>query len=189
MKRYFIWKDAAHAGEEDNWLEISGRKFCELIKKPENCERRFIFVPSDDEIEDEFYYETTPERYNEWHKEYMCELRKKDYKIKHPIEFVSLDMPMFDEEGEETTLGDLLPSSDYDDYIEQEELEEQLSLLRKALAELSDEEMYIINRLFLDNPKGKSERDIAAEMGIPRMTLNSRKKKIFEKIKKYFVQN
>ena len=41
-KKYFIWKDPACNGMDIEWVELNGRAFYDLLKKPENGERRFI---------------------------------------------------------------------------------------------------------------------------------------------------
>ena len=35
-KKYFIWKDPACNGMDIEWVELNGRAFYDLLKKPEN---------------------------------------------------------------------------------------------------------------------------------------------------------
>lgn len=58
---------------------------------------------------------------------------------------------------------------------------EQEQRLRAALQSLTLEERLIIHELFYN---GKSERELAAETGIPRMTICDRKHRILDKLKK-----
>ena len=56
-----------------------------------------------------------------------------------------------------------------------------LDMLLEALAELTEDERGLIDALFYEE---KSERQIAAETGVPRKTLAYRKTKILDKLKK-----
>jgi RNA polymerase sigma factor (sigma-70 family) len=53
--------------------------------------------------------------------------------------------------------------------------------LRQCLAQLTQEEQKLIFTLFFQN---KSEHQLAAETGIPRMTIHNRKKRILSRLKK-----
>ena len=55
-------------------------------------------------------------------------------------------------------------------------------LLYKAMASLAENEADLITALFFD---GKTEREYAAETGIPQKTVNDRKQRILVKIKKF----
>ena len=57
----------------------------------------------------------------------------------------------------------------------------QLEELHRALQELSKEEMLLIGALFFD---GYSEREWSVISGIPQKTINNRKQRIIEKLKK-----
>lgn len=59
--------------------------------------------------------------------------------------------------------------------------EEMLVKLAEVLEKLSEQERLLIYELFF---KGKSERKLSAETGIPQKTLNDRKHKILLKLKK-----
>jgi DNA-directed RNA polymerase specialized sigma24 family protein len=56
-----------------------------------------------------------------------------------------------------------------------------LDELYAALDELTDDERGLINALYFDE---KSERDIAAESGVPQTTINYRKKRLLEWLRK-----
>ena len=59
--------------------------------------------------------------------------------------------------------------------------QEQLRKLHIALDALTDEERLLIHELFFN---GKSERILAGELGVPRMTLSDRKHRILRKMRK-----
>ena len=58
---------------------------------------------------------------------------------------------------------------------------EEIWELRRCIALLTDDEQALINALFY---KGMSERSYSSETGIPLMTINSRKHRIFGKLRK-----
>ncbi|WRS28412.1 sigma factor-like helix-turn-helix DNA-binding protein [Oscillospiraceae bacterium MB08-C2-2] len=59
--------------------------------------------------------------------------------------------------------------------------QEQLEALWIALQSLSEDERSLIDELFFND---KSERKLAAELDIPRMTLSDKKNRILRKLKK-----
>lgn len=59
--------------------------------------------------------------------------------------------------------------------------QEQLEKLHIALDALTVEERLLIHELFFN---GKSERILAEELGVPRMTLSDRKHRILKKMRK-----
>lgn len=66
--------------------------------------------------------------------------------------------------------------------IEDEVIENiMIDKMTKAIKNLNDNEIFIINELFFN---AKSERELADLMNIPRTTLHSKKIKIINKIKK-----
>ena len=70
-KKYFIWKDPACNGMDIEWVELNGRAFYDLLKKPENGERRFIRLGNDIcPNADVIYIEATESQYQDWYTEY-----------------------------------------------------------------------------------------------------------------------
>ncbi len=57
-------------------------------------------------------------------------------------------------------------------------------MLEQALAKLSDEERYLITQLFY---LGRSERDLAEELGVSQYTVNRNKHKILTKLKEEII--
>ena len=67
------------------------------------------------------------------------------------------------------------------DFVDRLVLREQEYRLHRALQTLTVEERLLIHELFYN---GKSERTLAAETGIPRMTICDRKHRVLAKLKK-----
>lgn len=59
--------------------------------------------------------------------------------------------------------------------------QEQLEALWIALQSLSEDERSLVDELFFNE---KSERKLASELGVPRMTLSDKKHRILKKLKK-----
>ena len=57
-----------------------------------------------------------------------------------------------------------------------------LEMLLKALETLTEDERFLIDEIYFQE---KTEREISKKSRIPQQTINSRKKKIIEKLKKY----
>lgn len=60
--------------------------------------------------------------------------------------------------------------------------QEMLDKLAQCLKMLPEQERMLIHTLFF---QGKSERQLSSESGIPLMTLNDRKRRILQKLKKF----
>lgn len=111
--------------------------------------------------------------YHAYHKEREAERYQK--KLVHQFE---LSLERFQDEGinVEFSIARFQPSIE-DMLIEQE----QLRKLHIALDALTVEERLLIHELFFN---GKSERILAGELDVPRMTLSDRKHRILRKIRK-----
>ena len=111
--------------------------------------------------------------YRAYHKEREAER----YQKKHIHKF-ELSLERFQDEGinVEFLITCFQPSIE-DLLIEQE----QLRKLWMALDGLTVEERLLIHELFFN---GKSERILAGELGVPRMTLSDRKHRILRKMRK-----
>ena len=60
-----------------------------------------------------------------------------------------------------------------------------LEILRRALKSLTDDELKIVRSLYLsDNPM--SERQLSKELGVSQKTVNNWKRRVLDKLKKYF---
>ncbi|SEV85478.1 sigma factor-like helix-turn-helix DNA-binding protein [[Clostridium] fimetarium] len=111
--------------------------------------------------------------YRAYHKEREAERYQK--KLIHQFE---LSLERFQDDGVnvEFSITRFQPSIE-DMLIEQE----QFLKLHIALDALTVEEWLLIHKLFFN---GKSERILAGELGIPRMTLSDRKHRILRKMRK-----
>ena len=116
-------------------------------------------------------------------KEFAKEKRRRKYvnevKKEMDISITSLDVITDDKSnivnGEEALA---LVNNDTEEKIVQKILEEEL---HKAIAKLTEEEQLLINALYFD---GYTEREWVRITGIPQKTINDRKHKIIEKLKK-----
>ncbi len=189
--RYFLWKDPECKGINPEWIEISKDEYIAFINVEDkhqrriNRRRRFEITEDDWDGNRTSAFEVTLKRYREWDAEKHREAYKKQIEEEEGITFVSLDAPMYNDDGEDFTLYDIIPS----DYGEDHTYDELIEKLYEALDTLTPEERRITDLLYLENHEKKSERQIARELGVPDMTLNSRKQRILEKLRFFFVQN
>ena len=111
--------------------------------------------------------------YRAYHKDREAE--RYQYKLIHQFE---LSLERFQDDGVnvEFLITRFQPSIE-DKLIEQE----QFRKLRMALDALTVEERLLIHELFFN---GKSERILAGELGVPRMTLSDRKHRILKNMRK-----
>ena len=130
-------------------------------------------------------FEVTLKRYREWDAEKHREAYKKQLEEEEGITFVSLDAPLYNVDGEDFTLYDIIPS----DYGEDHTCDELIEKLYDSLDTLTPEERRIIDLLYLENDEKKSVAKIASEMGVLQQTLNYRKNVILEKLRDWFCRN
>ena len=129
--------------------------------------------------------EATKDYYDKWRKEYRPALRRK--KLNEEAGFVILSLDAVFGEDDELTGHDVVGAA-------QEAVEDQviknldLERLRDFLNTLSEEEMEIINQLYLCNPDELSERAIAKKLGLPQKSMNNIKRRILEKGKIFLAQ-
>ena len=93
------------------------------------------------------------------------------------IKIISYDK----EDDNGTVLKDVIPDSNYNLEFEIERKME-IEKLEEALFQLNDEEYNLIKALFFEQ---KTLREYAKMLGIPFMTIQNRKNKILEKLKKF----
>ena len=178
-KQYFVWKDPNCNGINPEWIEMTPKEFYLFRKKPKNRSRLFVIL--DDGGCDEagvLIMEASKECYDAWRKEYRAALRRKKHNDAFGAVILSLDALLGTDD--DLLCHDVVPA---DQESVESQVEHQLDLerLRTFLNTLSDEEMEIINALFLCNPDELSEREIARRLGVPQKTLNCAKQRIFKK--------
>ena len=180
-KQYFVWKDPGCNGIDPEWIEMTAREFFLFRRVPEN-KKRFFVTLDDGGCEEAgiLIMEATKEHYNEWRKERRAALRRKKRNEAFGATILSLDSLLG---GDDDLTGHDVVPADLEDVESQVERRLDLERLRDFLSTLSEEEMNIINSLYLCNPDELSERKIAKLLGLPQMTLNSAKKRIFKKFK------
>ena len=178
-RQYFVWKDPNCNGINPEWIEMTSREFCLFRRDPQNKQRYFVLLDDGDCDEaGTLIMEATKDYYDKWRKEYRPALRRK--KLNEEAGFVILSLDAVFGDDDELTGHDVVAA-------DQETVEDRviknldLERLRDFLNTLSDEEMELINALFLQNHDQLGEREIARKLGIPRMTLNSAKKRIYKK--------
>ena len=178
-KQYFVWKDPNCNGINPEWIEMTPKEFYLFRKKPKTRSRLFVIL--DDGGCDEagvLIMESSKECYAAWRKEYRAALRRKKHNDAFGAVILSLDALLGTDDD---LLGHDVVPADQESVESQVEHQLDLERLRTFLNTLSDEEMEIINALFLCNPDELSEREIARRLGVPQKTLNCAKQRIFKK--------
>ena len=179
-KKFLVWKDINCRGVNPEWLFLTGEEFYEFIQKEENKDRHFIKLPSTDKETDEIIIESTEKQYKDWRKEYDRSLYTQERNKN--VEVVSVNM-FCDKDN-----ADLYEKMKTDDESIEDVVEKSILIgkLREALKTLTEEERKIIEYYYFT--EGATERSVAAQLGIHYMTLHSKKTKILEKLKNFFVQ-
>ena len=185
-RQYFVWKDPNCNGINPEWIEMTSREFCLFRRDPQNKQRYFVLLDDGDCDEaGTLIMEATKDYYDKWRKEYRPALRRK--KLNEEAGFVILSLDAVFGEDDELTGHDVVGA-------DQEAVEDQvinnldLERLRDFLNTLSEEEMEIINQLYLCNPDELSERAIAKKLGLPQKSMNNIKRRILEKGKIFLAQ-
>ena len=185
-KRYFAWKNPNCNGVNPEWIELSGKEFYELQKKPENKTRYFATL-AHPELDDVCYVmECTIGDYLKNHKE-NCETYHK-YGLKKKANKTEVSYYSTVTDTSLLTYEDVIP--DENENVEEKAIKSiQIERLKMAVKKLSLDEQAILQALYFQNEDGKSERQIAKELSKYSMTLNRQHKRILEKLKKSLLQN
>ena len=67
---------------------------------------------------------------------------------------------------------------------EKVEKQEELALLRQALSTLTEDQQWLVNEVYF---KGRSQVDIANELGVSKMAITLRLQTILKKLKKFYI--
>lgn len=185
--RYFVWKNPKCNGINPEWIELRPREYYAFVKCPLNKGRYFIdFNADSQEDTDVLMMEVTAEEYAEWDRRRHQYRYRRDIEMEYEDYVVSLEEKVA--EDDEMLFSEVIADINAD--TENEVIHRMdLVQLKAALDKLTPEELALINALFHDNLESRGERSIAADLGVPRMTLNDRKRKILRKIKNSSVQN
>ena len=166
---------------------MTAKEFFEFKQKPENSERKFVQV-EDKNLSSKYsviFIEANKELYKKCNAEHSEDMRRKEEKKKYPRKFVSLDK----------LRGDDSDTDNHERYSDNRWEEEyildkiQAEELHKAIEQFTEKEKRTFEVIAFAVLQGISEREMAVYLGIPQKTLNCRKQKIFNKLKKYFAQN
>jgi len=183
-KTFLVWKDPACNGINPDWLQVSGQKFHAIASSTQG---RFFEKLNSTEYNREdgiIYIEVTKERYIEGRKAKDRQRYLAKWKAKKGYAEISSDALGVNANGEmdvdivENLLIDTSISIE-DGFIKKEEIE----LLYTALPQLDEDEREIVIFMYLSGKK-RSAEDYSKKTGMPRRTVNHKKAKTFEKIKK-----
>lgn len=179
-KKYFIWKDPACNGMDIEWVELNGRAFYDLLKKPENGERRFIRLGNDIcPNADVIYIEATESQYQDWYTEYCRHKYLRTWGKGRTA--LSLDA-LLDEEGP-CSLHELIADigAEFEEDVLWQVCKEQLSPAMETLSVARREA--ILTKYF--HCPTMSDSEIAAALGISRQAFTDRKNFGLADLKKF----
>ena len=161
---------------------LEGKELYDFLKT-EDGKRRKFHVDIDDDG-NKIGIEAEPEQISALSEQHERERYLKKVQATLQVKIISANVPVFIPGEDEVDLISTLEDEDTD--VEADAMHQMdLETLRTALLTLSKKEYDLIHELYLAQTP-KSERQLAAELGIPRMTLNSRKQAILRKLKKFF---
>lgn len=186
MSIYYFENENGTFFSEDGkrrFIRLSGKDAYDYMRENKTGDSYFVQTITDDTEDGEKVFVEVPKssvsvyRGGTYHAQYLSKMRKK----KH-YRIVSLSHPT--EESDGTAAVDKYGDDGHS--VEDAVIREiNLEILRRALKALTDDELKIVRSLYLsDNPI--SERELSRELGIPQKTLNNRKKRVLNKLKKFF---
>lgn len=118
----------------------------------------------------------------EIYKEYYKMQRRERYLEERDLVHGKFLYSQFDNVYEDVLGEELLKDSTRENVCDSVVTKVMMEKLRKSLELLNKEELGLIINLFY---MGKSQRQLSREIGIPVMTINSRKESILKKLRKY----
>lgn len=183
-KTYLVWKNPNCNGINPEWVSMNGKEFFQFIKKAENKKRYFMCLDNRVcEDADIITMECTLEIYKEWRIQQNHERYLDRFKEGRILE----SMSSYIDETQDITFEEIVADETVD--IEDDLIRVVKNQLLKNLFEgLTNKEKELIHFLYIEND-GLSEREICRRFNIPQKTLNCRKIKVKEKLKKFLAQN
>ena len=186
MKKYYYIedKDGDICSEDGKrrFRKISGSEAYAFLSSADGKKKRFIKLLYDDNVEVNVEIprsQIKKHRVDERHEQYMADTAKE-----YGFGIVAYDGVPVPGGEESLTYAELIADTTVD--VVQEVLRlMDLKTLYKALDSLDQKEFEVIYELYLKDPRS-SARQLARKLGISHTVLNRRKKRIFEKIKKFF---
>lgn len=141
-KIYYVWKDPQRSKTRDNWKQLTGKEFHNLIHSPEGKGRYFVRMGDDlNEGNAIIFIEATREQYLDWQKEHDRHIYLQNQNREYQV--CSLDL--FDCERPDTLL-DLIKASIMDPELITVSKEKGRDLM-KMLAELPAPDRDLIRTL------------------------------------------
>ena len=187
MAIYYIENDNGGFASADGtrrFIKLSGKEALDYLRTEEGSKKRFMRTSRHEDGGEDEFVEVTPE----YLKQHRREERRKQY-VSDCIEnseIITISLyAMQADENDDIISGEELIADPAVDVEEQALLEIRLEMLRRALKTLTDEELQLIQALYLGKNEC-SERKLAAEMGLSQVAIHKRKKAVLEKLKKFF---
>ena len=177
---YLVWKDPNCNGIKPDWIQLSQKAFHALVKSPKGKGRFFERLASTEAngSDGRFVIETTERRF----KEYLKEKRHVQYLRDSNPGYTVFSYHGVEFEDEDVYGEDILRDESCD--VEAECLDKlERAEVMTAVATLSEEEQEMVKFFWLSDGQG-TERDYSALTGIPQKTVNDRKRRILEKLRK-----
>lgn len=163
--------------------KLSGQKALEYLKTPEGKKKRFMVTDHTRDGDNSVFVELRKQDIKGYRKDERRTQYLKDCEVKAGYTIVPI-YTCSNSEGEECFSGEELIADDttgiVDDYIRNEEIE----LLRKAIATLKPEERDLIIAFFYRN-KTPTEKEYGDEIGMSQASVHRLKEKILKKIKNF----
>lgn len=193
-KQYFAWKDGKqNQSTQQEWMELTTKEYREIYENNKSCpvnQRRYFAPLPGIETGDVYYcFECDYDRYKKYRAKKEQKARKKrankeDDVMYGSVRLLSLDVEFTDDSVDAYSLHDLI--ADEDSLFENELIESLM--FQQVVNALSEDEIELIYAIYLSD-KPMTIRDYAEITGVHFTTVNYRKKKILEKLKKLFIQN
>ena len=184
MKRiYLVKKDPLMPPAEDNWIYMNQHEFINFMNTPAGKRRKENFGQLDAIDEGDVIYIVECE--NKLAKQLRKDKNNSDYlrAFEKNITFLSLDAPENVEDDDRGYI-DLLFLSE-EDIVHDVLRKMDLDTLRHAISTLDESEKDLIQNLFF-SPTPLSEAEYGKLINKSQQIIHHRKKRIFEKIKKFF---
>ncbi len=187
MKIYYVKNENGKylsADGKTSYSKICGRAAYTYLKSDEGKCKRFVKISEVDEI-DEVFIEINAESIPAFRKDERREQYVRDSKRESGIIVISIYACEGQGDDDDRASGEEL-IADEDTDLEAEALKQiDLDTLRKALKTLDEDEMELINTLFLSKYPMTASK-YARRKGVSESTIHRQKFEIFEKIKTFF---
>lgn len=169
---YFRKRESFDQNPNSEWVQMTGREFYRFVSAPENAERCFIDMGN-----------VILEASSSIFREHKSELDHSDYLREQESGWSTVSISEL--QGKDILSGEEA-IADHTQDVEAATMQFLiLQKLRTAIKSMPSSDRWLICELYLSEPP-KTLRQLSAESGIPVMTLQDRKKKALEKLRKKF---